>query len=183
MRKILLLLVFNLCFIFTGKAQEKKFDESVLGEKGREAFQMLLKIERFGFGGTGPAGDFSDGEYALADLVNEKKAVSALIYIVENAKPEGALYALYGLRVLKCEIFVAEFEKFISFSELPKRVYEKFEVEGLGVVEISTDAGEIQIWRGGVIQREKRLKAARDLKEGKFDKQTILKQKNKCKNR
>lgn len=177
---VLLCIVF---FIFSAVAQEKRFYESNLAQKSKEAFQTLLKIERFGFGGTGPAGIISDGEEALADLVDDKKAFSALVYLTENAKPEGALYALYGLRVLNCKAFNEAFEKFLKLPELPKRVYEKFEIEGLGMVEVSTDAGEIQIWSGGIIRYEKRLKVANDIKEGKFDKRTTLKKQSKCKNK
>lgn len=90
---------------FQINAQEKEFDESVLSEKGKQAFKTLLKTELFALGPIYSSASVPEGELALDILTEEKKATSALKNLVDKATPEGGLYSLFGLRKLKSEAF------------------------------------------------------------------------------
>lgn len=100
-------------------AQEKAFDPPVLSAEGKEAYQDLLKVDTFAIGGIGYSAETSIGEKSLDVLIGEDLAVSALENLIENATPEGGLYAVLGLKTLKCECLDTELKRFSarSFSE------------------------------------------------------------------
>jgi hypothetical protein len=102
-------------------AQQSSLDELMLTEKGKAAYQTLLKVDLFAIGGIGYGGSTSEGEEALDVLLDEKKAVNAFRSLVTSATPEGGLYALFGLRALKCECFKEEVENYKSLPEPPER--------------------------------------------------------------
>lgn len=173
---ILSLIVFSL----SANAQKKDFDESVLSEKGKEAYRTLLKTELFAFGVTDYSGENSWGEYAFNALIKEKEAVAAFRNLVGKAQPEGALYALLGLRMLKCECFDDEFQKIINSPEPPKRVKNTFYF-GNDEIEVAIPEGNVRRGGGGIRFYEKRLDAANNISAGKFDE--FIEQKKKLKNR
>lgn len=162
---ILSLLVFSI----QASAQTKAFDESVLSENGREAYRTLLKTELFAFGGTDVSGENSWGEDAFDVLIKEKKAVSAFNSLIEKAAPEGGLYALFGLRTLKCECFDDEFQKFINLPEPSKRVKGEFYLSEVGKFEIAIPEGSVERGGNGVHFYEKRVDVANNIRAGKFD--------------
>jgi hypothetical protein len=177
-QKFIWLILSLIAFSLQANAQKKVFDESVLSGKGKEAYRTLLKTELFAFGGTDVSGVRSSGEDAFRVLIKEKKAVSAFRNLNEKAAPEGALYALLGLRALKCECFNDEFQKFINLSEPPKRVKDTFYI-GKDEIGLAIPEGNVQRGGNGIHFYEKRLDAANDIRAGKFDE--FIKQKEKLK--
>ena len=95
-------------------AREKSFDPSVLSAEGKTAYEELLKVGTFGIGPVDGLKAMSVGGESLDILIGEDGAVSALKDLVHNADNEGALFALLGLRTLKCKCMdeqVANFNK------------------------------------------------------------------------
>ncbi len=142
-------------------AQDKNFDESVLSANGKNAYQNLLNEELFAFGGIYESGETSDGEKAFDILVEEQEAISAFKSLVKNAKPEGGLYALFGLRMLKCDCFKKEIENFKKLPELPER---KSKGENLAI-----GKGSVARMEGCEMSRQGRLEVAEEIATGKFD--------------
>lgn len=95
-------------------AQDKPFDSSSLSEAGRQAYQFLLKERVFAIGGVGYGGETSKGELALDVLIEEKNALDALRQLISDASSEGAVYGLFGLRMLGCECYTAELARLKS---------------------------------------------------------------------
>ena len=87
-----------LIFSISANAQDKTFDVSVLSEKGRQAYQKLLKVELFAVDGIGYGGQSSEGYIAFnALLVEDKKnAIKTFKSLVKDATVEGGLYGLLG---------------------------------------------------------------------------------------
>jgi hypothetical protein len=151
------LLVFSFSQTF---AQENVFDDSVLSENGKQAYQTLLKMDTFAIGGIGYGGSTSKGEEALIILLKEKEAISALKELAEKALPEGGLYGIFGLKVLKCDCFNVEFEKFINKPELGERKI-------WGGLKISS--GNVHMMSGCLGFAEKRVEVAEKIKSNEFD--------------
>ena len=119
-RKVVWLILSLILFSLQANAQEKTFDESVLSESGKQAYQTLLKIDIFALGGVGYSGSTSEGELALYELSKDREAVEAFKSILNNATIEGQIYALLGVRILKCDCFQSELGKFKTKTEFPK---------------------------------------------------------------
>lgn len=143
------------------KAQDQSFDESVLSASAKQAYQALMNVELFALGGIGEAGVTSEGEKVLDILVKEKEAIPALKNLVKNAKPEGALYALFGLRMLKCKCFNQEIENFKKNPELLIRNPENQFLE--------IEAGSVARMSGCKMFNQKGLEVAEEIATGKFD--------------
>lgn len=111
-RKFVWFVLSFVVFTFQAKAQEKTFDESFLSDRGKQAYQTLLKIELFAIGGVGYSGQTSEGEKALNILLDEKDAVSAFKSLVGKATIEGGLYSLAALQWLKCDCYKKQLENF-----------------------------------------------------------------------
>jgi hypothetical protein len=69
-----------------------------LDVKGKSAFQTLKTASVFALGGVGFAGTTSDTEKALRVLLAQRDAVPALEALLKEARLEGKLYALLGLK-------------------------------------------------------------------------------------
>jgi hypothetical protein len=167
-RKFVWLILNLIAFSLQAHAQEKIFDKSVLSDKGKQAYQTLLKTELFAFGGTDYSGMTSSGESAFRVLLKEKKAVAAFSNLIAKATPEGGLYALLGLRIIKCKCFEEEFQKYVNLPELSKRVKDSFE-SSERKFEIAIPEGSVERGGGGIHFYEKRIDVANNIKAGKFN--------------
>ncbi|HEX8368470.1 MAG TPA: hypothetical protein VF604_08010 [Pyrinomonadaceae bacterium] len=152
-------LVLSLALLsFNAIAREKTFDQSVLSEKGREAYQTLLKVELFALGGVGYGGSSSEGEQALDILVQEKQAIPAFRSLVKISTPEGGLYALVGLKMLNCDCLKEELTNYRSLPEPPARKENTRD---------KIEKGNVERMRGCFIFQESRLKIAGDIETDK----------------
>jgi hypothetical protein len=158
-RKFVWLILSLAVFTLQTMAQEQTFDDSVLSENGKQAYQTILKVEMFAIGGIGEGGTISKGEEALNILIREKESILALKYLVKKATPEGGLYALFGLKELNCECFEKELKTFESLPEPSKRELDEIFVIG---------EGEVKTMHGCLITREKRLEVAQHIKNGQI---------------
>ena len=159
-RKFIWLILILAAFSFSLNAQEKDFDDSVLSEKGKWAYQTLLKVDLFAVGGIGYGGETSKGEESLNILLDENEPISALKRLLRDATPEGELYALLGLRILKCDCFEEEFNTFLAKPEVGER-------KAWGRSKLA--AGKVMRMAGCMGFSEKRVEAAENIKSGKFD--------------
>ncbi len=158
-RKFVLLILSLFVFLLQTNAQKKTFDESVLSKSEKQAYQKLLKVELFALGPIYSSAKTSDGELALDILIKEKEAVSTLKSLVENATPEGGLYALFGLRKLKPDSFEQYLKIFKSKTEVTER--------GEGSDKIPQ--AKVRRMDGCESFTENRLKVAEEIVSGKFD--------------
>ena len=111
-RKFVWLILSLVVFSFQTNAQEKNFDESVLSEDGKQAYEKLLKVKLFAIGGIGYSGEISEGEKLFDVLLEEKEAMSAFKSLVKNGTIEGGVYGLFGLKMIDCDCFQQEFADF-----------------------------------------------------------------------
>ena len=120
LKQKLIWLTFGLV-VFAGQAtaQNKSFDQSVLSVDGKKAYEALLKVNLFAIGPIGYGASTPAGKESLDILIGEDLAVSALKSLIGEATPEGGLYAVLGLKTLKCECLDDEVKKFNdrTFSE------------------------------------------------------------------
>lgn len=70
-----------------------------LDGKGRAAYETLKSAPFFAIGGVGFAGTTSEPEEALRVLLQQKEASAAFQALLKEARIEGQLYALLGLRI------------------------------------------------------------------------------------
>jgi hypothetical protein len=78
----------------------------------QEAYKDLLQTKTFTFAAFGYAAVPFRSTQSLVYLLKEKDAEKLLREIVKSANPEGQVYALIGLQVIKSKHFEAEFEYF-----------------------------------------------------------------------
>ncbi len=110
-QKYLLTLLLILVFFQLGNAQHVSAP-APLSLLGQAAFTQLLKDTNvFAVGATGFAGTKSRGELALRELLKESDRINTLIFLAQNAKPEGAMYALLGLKYTDHGIYKRELEQ------------------------------------------------------------------------
>jgi hypothetical protein len=93
-------------------AQESAFDPSVLSAEGKKAYEELLKVDFFAIGGIGYGAATSRGEASLTTIIAEKEAIGALKKIAAEGTTPGGLYAVLGMRTIKCDCLQAEVKKF-----------------------------------------------------------------------
>lgn len=146
-------------------AQSKGFSQFVLSAKGQEAYQQLLKVELFAFGGVGFAGGISKGETALDTLVKEKEAIGAFRSLISSGSPEGGLYGLVGLKMLKCDCF---YDAFLDYKSLAERAEKEETPSADGKIdfEVLTEKASVRRMSGCMLFHEKRLKVAEDIEKG-----------------
>jgi len=135
-RKFIWLILSLLVFSFQVNAQEKTFDESVLTESGKPAYQTLLKIKLFAIGGIGYGGETSEGEKAFDILLEDKEAISAFKSLVKKGTMEGGMYGLFGLKIIGCNCFQDEFEKYKK---------EKISNDNKGTFSMMSGCGSIKV--------------------------------------
>jgi hypothetical protein len=157
-QKVVWLIFSFLVFLLQADAQEKIFDESVLSQKGKEAYQMLLEVDTFALFGVGYGGETSEGELALDTLAKEKEAISAFRSLVTKASPEGGIYALIGLKMLECDCFNQELANYKRLPEPVAREINQNEKIGKGYLRTQS---------GCIIRQEKRSKTIQEVKAGR----------------
>lgn len=159
-QKSVWLILSFIAFSFQANALSTAFDKPVPKDSAEQAYQILLKADLFALGGTGYAGKISDGEKALKILLNDEESFANLKNLVKDATPEGGLYALLGLRMLKCDCFEEEARTFLNKPEPGERI-----IWGNRKLE----AGMISRMSGCIAFSEKRDDVAEKIKTGKFD--------------
>ncbi len=74
---------------------------AMAGERpSADAFEQLLGIRIFAFGGVGEAAETSAGELAFKDVAGRTNAVELLTRVATNGTSEARMYGLCGLRKL-----------------------------------------------------------------------------------
>ena len=122
-------LVLSLIVLFAqANAQEKTFDEAILSESGKQAYQMLLKIKLFAIGGIGYGGETSEGEKAFDILLEDNEAVLAFKSLAKNASSESGLYGLLGLKINDCDCFEQELNNYKK-SKISEENKERFSTQ------------------------------------------------------
>ena len=147
--------------VFQVNAQVSAGDKPISKISREQAYQTLLKVDLFALGGIGYGGETSKGEESLNILLEEKEPIADLKRLIKDATPESGLYALLGLRILKCDCFEEEFKTFLAKPELGERKIWS------GTLLVA--AGTVQRMEGCIVFSEKRVEVAENIKSGKFD--------------
>ena len=161
---LILLMCGAICI--TGQTQSKPspevlvFEAKVLSDKGQAAYQTLSSANLFALGHIGYAGQIADETIALSILIKEKNVEEALQSLARDATPEGQVYGLLGLQVIKCDCLKGELEAYKKLPPTPDRDMEK--------VFLRTPAGHIRSMSGCFPQSLKQEEVIRDLENGKL---------------
>lgn len=111
----ILLIIFTQTVIFAQSNptfSKVEFSNETLSENGKSSFETLLKTDTFTLNGFGVAAQPHFATKALVNLIKEKQSEKALQYLVRNATPEGQIYGLLGLQVIKSKHFKSDLEVF-----------------------------------------------------------------------
>ena len=102
-----------LCLAITGTAAAHAQD---LDAAGKKAYGTLKTAPFFAIGAVGEGGEISAGERAYRALLQQKQAVAAFEALLrdKNARVEGRLYALLGLRTRDRAAFARHLTPFLS---------------------------------------------------------------------
>ena len=103
-----------LCLSFAGAATAARALD--LDAAGKQAYGTLKAARFFAIGGVGEGGEISGGERAYRALLRHKQAVPAFEALLRdrNARVEGKLYALLGLRTKDPAAFARHLAPFLS---------------------------------------------------------------------
>jgi hypothetical protein len=94
------------------------FSVSNLSKAGQDAYQVLLKAERFEEGPVGYAAQDSKLVVALSTLSNESLAGEAFKELLKSATLPGQLYALCGLYYADHPFFLEVIENYKNIQEI-----------------------------------------------------------------
>ena len=81
-----------------------------------DPLQTLKKASIFCIGGFGIAATTSPGEKALSDVIRGANAKTVLIRLLDEATPEGQMYALVGLNTLDPAEFNSRLASYTNLS-------------------------------------------------------------------
>lgn len=112
--KLILIFTLTVCFFSTVLGNEKNadFDLNKLSTVGQNAYNILLKAQRFEEGLIGYAAQLSKNVISLNDLAKEKEADAAFKSLLKNAELAGQLYALCGLYYTDYDFFKKEIQNY-----------------------------------------------------------------------
>jgi hypothetical protein len=74
----------------------------------QQAYEQLLSVGRFAFGGVGYAGVTSEGEKAYRAIAAGTNALAVFCAVLTNGNAQAKLYALCGIRQFAPRIFEAQ---------------------------------------------------------------------------
>ena len=171
-RKFVWLILSLIVFSIQVNAQKKNFDESVLSENGKQAYQKLLKVKLFAIGGIGYDGETSEGEKFFDILFVEKESGLAFKSLIKNGTIEGGMYGLFGLKMIDCDCFQQEFADFkkSKTSGNNKEIFNSQSGCSLTEAEINSDKefaidyivskgfDQLANWKKKIIEQRKELK-------------------------
>jgi len=123
------------------------------------AYKKLIDAHIFNFGGVGFAAQITPEEKAFRVLLESWNRVSVFKQLLNEANPEGQLYALYGLYLEDRDSFEKEAEKLKLTADLPPRRGIFFPVE----------KGKVLIGRGCLLLHEDQRAVIEEIAKGKFD--------------
>ena len=89
-------------------------DSSTPLQNPEQAYQQLLSIKCFAFGGVGYAGIPSRGELCFKKVLSSANALQRFKAVLTNGTPEGKLYALFGIRQIFRSDFAAQAESVLK---------------------------------------------------------------------
>ena len=165
MKRFLTFMVVNITLFGAqiGSAQTAEFNPEILSAKARIAYSKLAKACIFRVGGVGYAGQTSQEELALYDLLEDAHALDALRSLVKTGSYEGGLYGLLGLSIRDHREFNLAVEIYKARKEWPER-------QKNGLCEYIAVTSETVITQGGcIIDVEQRDKIVTAIQSGHYD--------------
>jgi hypothetical protein len=127
-------------------------------QNGR-AFQKLLHAKLFNIGGVGWTSEITPEEEAFKILFESGDSIKEFQRLLNQASPEGQLYALFGLHLQAPDIFRSEAEKLRANDGPPKRE-QKF---------IFIEKGKVHIAVGCLMFYQDRRKVIDQIANREFD--------------
>jgi hypothetical protein len=123
-----------------------EFDPQSLSYRGQNAYQDLLKTHIFTFARQGVAAADYHSTVSLVELLKEKHADKALRSVAAKANPEGQVYALIGLQIIKSESFQHHLENF-------KMSLKEKEIDNINSEDSGCDSQAISLKKDEVIKK------------------------------
>ena len=123
------------------------------------AYQELLHAKIFNLGGVGYALQITPEENAFRTIFESLNSIKEFKRLLEQATPEGQLYALFGLHLKVPDIFRAEAAR-LRADDGPAKREEKFTF---------IRKGQVRIADGCLIFTQDRRKVIDQIAKGEFD--------------
>ena len=98
MRPILKFFTIGALAALLGSAAFCQHGRAAQAPSPEQAYQQLLSVGRFAFGGVGYAGTTSEGEIAYRAIAASTNALQLFSAALTNGNPQAKLYALCGIR-------------------------------------------------------------------------------------
>lgn len=133
------------------KANSTKKEMPSAEQKLREAGTFVV--------GENNKGYISSEEMAFREILSRQNPQSIFIELTENASPEGKLYGLLGLKILKCECFSRQLESVKKTINLVERINTPQNIP----------AGNVQIQNGCKMSYADSLEITQQIADGKYD--------------
>ncbi|MEK6333887.1 MAG: hypothetical protein AABM67_03000 [Acidobacteriota bacterium] len=152
------LVIWNVLFV-CGSAAAQDYSARIRNLPTDRAYQKLLHATIFNLGGVGFAMQITPEEEAFKELFESGNSIKEFQRLLNQANPEGQLYALFGLHLKAPDIFRKESEKLKVDDGPPKRA-EKF---------IFIEKGQVRIADGCMIYTQDRRKVIDQIAKGEFD--------------
>ena len=142
-----------------GSVAAQDYSSGIRDPRNGRAFQTLLNAKIFNIGGVGWAMQITPEEEAFKILFQSGTSIKEFQRLVDQASPEGQLYALFGLHLMAPDIFRTEAEKLKADDGPPKRE-QKFTFIA---------KGQVRIADGCLIFTQARRKVIDQIARGEFD--------------
>ena len=152
------LLVAGVLFV-CGSVAAQDYSARIRNLPTDRAYRKLLDANIFNLGGVGWGSQITPEEEAFRILFESGNSIKEFQRLVNQANPEGQLYALFGLHLKAPEIFRNEAEKLKADDGPPKRE-EKFTI---------IEKGQVRIADGCLTFTRDRRKVIDQIAKGEFD--------------
>ena len=123
------------------------------------AYRQLVHAEVFNFGGVGWGRQITAEENAFITLCESTDSIRLFQRLINEANPEGQMYALFGLHLTDPETFRVAADKLRANGGPPQRL-EKF---------IPVEKGKVRIAHGCVISQQDSQTVIDQIAKGEWD--------------
>ena len=143
----------------SGPVAAQDYNSGIRNLQDGRAFQKLLHAKIFNIGGIGWASQITPEEEAFKILFDSGDSIKEFQRLVNQASPEGQLYALFGLHLKAPDIFQKEAER-LKADDGPLKRAEKF---------VFIEKGKVRIGIGCLMFDHDRRKVIDQIAKGEFD--------------
>ena len=152
-------LIVGSVLLICGSVAAQDYNSGIRNLQNGRAFQKLLNAKIFNIGGVGWTLQITPEEEAFKILFESGDSIKEFQRLLNQASPEGQLYALFGLHLKAPDIFRTEAEK-LKAEDGPPRREKKF---------IFIEKGKVRIGIGCVTSEQDKREVIDRIAKGEFD--------------